>query len=424
MANPNGSHFDIIRVIIHFRCDYCNSTIHIFTFLRKFMNIELRKRKLLLILSVIALVVFVIVTLVLGEILIRVLFPASYYTPETLKTASIRYAPSIFSKHVFPQEEQALDTLGWDNAQWYINELGYRGRLFEVKKPEDTIRIVFFGGSQVFDSGASLGADWPHQVESILRSRGLPNIEVINAGTPGHATFDNLGRLYAEIHVFQPDYVILLNAWNDIKYFRGETTLLRRYLPIGPDVQSTDPRFNYQNEIDRLLCESSQVYVKLRHRYYNWRLRGGTEGRIPEKPESESSLQSSEYGLKQYKLNWNLFVDCARNIGAVPILMTQPRLVSPNNSESERSKIRYEYVNLTHDALLGSFQKTDEIIHEVAAEKGVVVIEASKELTGKGALFRDHVHLTKQGSQVLAEYVAARMAEILVYDQESSASSQ
>ena len=45
------------------------------------------------------------------------------------------------------------------------------------------------------------------------------HVEVINAGIPGHTSGDSLGRLYTEIWQWKPDYVIMYEAWNDIKYF-------------------------------------------------------------------------------------------------------------------------------------------------------------------------------------------------------------
>ena len=160
--------------------------------------------------------------------------------------------------------------------------------------------------------------DWPDQVQLNLINSGYTNVEVINAGIPGHATFDAVGRLYSEIWMFKPDLVILDECWNDIKYFTELSptqSLLRNYTPYDP---VKDPRVNCLNVVDCLLT-NSQLYLRLRSRYWDWKLNTGPEGAI----DNQLRLTSfSELGLEQYKLNLELFVDITRNIGATPILFT------------------------------------------------------------------------------------------------------
>jgi lysophospholipase L1-like esterase len=101
-----------------------------------------------------------------------------------------------------------------------------------------------------------------------------------------------------------------------------------------------------------------------------------------------------------------MFVDLARNIDAVPVLITQARLVSPKNSTAEKSKIGYDYPKMDHQTLVQAFEKTDEIIKSVAKTKRVRLIDASAEMTGVNEYFTDHVHLSKTGSGELARIVS------------------
>jgi len=125
------------------------------------------------------------------------------------------------------------------------------------------------------------------------------------------------------------------------------------------------------------------------------------------------SSNLSEVALRQYRLNVSTFVDLSRNINAVPILMTEARLVARNNNASEKKRIFYEHVLLTHEALCDAFEKTDEIINEVAKEKNAHLIDASKYVTGRDELFIDHVHLNATGSEELAKQVASQLRQIL-----------
>ncbi len=285
--------------------------------------------KNLWIFSLVLLILFSLFTFSLAEIATRLLRPKTP-DPKEFARQSLEYAPSIFSRHVFPQKEQIIYT-GSNEIRYYINKWGYRGHDFEIEKLQDTTRIIFMGGSQVFDQYSPRGQDWPHLIEKILMKKGL-QVEVINAGTPGHSTFDSLGRLYSEIHWFHPDYVVISHEYNDIKYFkfvRPEYSMLRMFKPLS---MNKNLFIEYTGFIDRILCKS-QLYLKLRNRYYNKKLRPGGEGVITEE---NIVSELSPYGPIQYELNLNLLVDLIRDIGAVPILLIQPRLVSPDNSLKEK----------------------------------------------------------------------------------------
>jgi hypothetical protein len=367
---------------------------------------KLVPRKRLLLIAVIT-IGSVLLGLVLAEITVRKTSKAGYVTPEIVRNRSLRYSPAVFARNVFPQTEARAYADWAGTIKYYINDNGYRGHGFAFTKPPGVIRIMIYGGSAVFDPYQTEGQDWPHRVETILRQNGFPQVEVINAGIPNHASFDCFGRLFAEGHLLNPDYLILSNAWNDIKTFRSSTPLLRRYQPYN--VQE-DPRVNYQSTVDRLMCEHSQLYVRLRDRYYNWKLAIGPEGSIPQ---SEYLSDFSRPALRQYRIDQEIFVDLAREIGAIPILMTEARLASESNTESQKSRIHYEYVRLTHQGLLRSYEAVEETVRQVSSEKGVDLIDVSKNMDGKDEFFVDQVHLTEKGSAELARITAQELAELI-----------
>ena len=176
----------------------------------------------------------VFVTLLVAELGVRVFSPmprlGGAIDPSTPLPA-LRYERSSFSRHVLPATEHRVLRNG---ALYRINDKGYRGRDFDWEKPPGVVRVLVYGGSAVFDILASEGEDWPSRVQRLLASRGHEHVEVINAGIPGHASFDSLGRLLAEGHRLNPDFTILYNAWNDIKTFRMDESLLRGIRPHRP----------------------------------------------------------------------------------------------------------------------------------------------------------------------------------------------
>ena len=167
-----------------------------------------------------------------------------------------------------------------------------------------------------------------------------------------------------------------------------------------------NPFIEYQGPWDRFLS-SSQLYVKFRNRYYSWKYPVGDEGVILQ---AEYKDTYSPYAVKQYRLDVELIVDACRNIGATPVLVTQATLASANNSPEERKMIQYHYQHLTHPALVRAFDETYGVLRSVGKEKKVAVLDLAKEFNGKVELFTDAVHLTKKGSEKVADRVAGFLA--------------
>jgi len=371
---------------------------------------NLRRKKVFTALSVL---MSIGVLVLLGEAGVRLFVQNGEITPEVLRNRSVQYEPVIFARHAFKQEARLVNNPFGKKKKlyWEINEKGYRGPNFEVPKPEGITRLIIFGGSSVFDTKSTKGEDWPHRVEAKLRESGFTNVEVINAGVIGHTALESVGRLFAEGFVFQPDYVLIYNAWNDIKYLGSSKTVLRT---LQPSLQGFDPRIHYSHFIDRWLCDFSQLYTVLRRIYYKTKMKIGKEG-LKKAGDTQNSISTlNPNGFRQYQLAMETFVDLARNIGAEPILMTQARLVSTKVLTPEkRKRVDYHHVGLSHEALVETFDTLDDIVRSVSAKKGAKLIDASAHLSGKDWAFDDHVHVEPKGSDALAQFVADHFKKIL-----------
>jgi len=367
-----------------------------------------------------------LVSLLAAEITVRLLF--RYNTPDTLDAASLKYKPSIFSRHLFRVNQEVYLGTGWDRRGGQhdsgrlvrINSHGFRGDEFPLEKPTESQRVIVIGGSAVFDIHASHGNDWPHLTQQDLRESGWANAEIINAGIPAHATFDALGRLYSSLWLLSPDYIVLNNAWNDIKYF----TRLSPEQPLSeiysPYMENSDPLRNYRGPVDRVLC-ASQLYVKLRTRYWLWKTKRGSEGAVLE---SNSSNYLSEFAKDQYESTIRSFVLVARVFGIEPILMTQPTLVQSDNTEDDKSRIGLDFQDLNHDQLEQAFTFCNATVRKIASEMQVTLVDADARLSGRSEFFRDHVHTTAAGSKELAELLAGALEQAFEAHEEMGIASE
>lgn len=114
------------------------------------------------------------------------------------------------------------------------NSHGLRGPETTYKKPGDTYRILVLGDSFAEGYVVDLDSTVARVQERLLNSRGERRYEVINGGTRGYSTdqellfFDTDGRRYG------PDLTILLFYVNDVwyngqaRYWRGSKPLFTR----------------------------------------------------------------------------------------------------------------------------------------------------------------------------------------------------
>ena len=351
--------------------------------------------------------------LLLGEIGIRLFVENSEITPDVLRRHSLQYEPALFARHIFKAKAQSVShSFGNKKGlQWEINEKGYRGNNFNVSKPDNTIRLIVYGGSATFDTRADKNSDWPHLLEISLRKAGFTHIEVINSGAPGHTAVESVGKFFTEGFMFSPDYVLLYNAWNDMKYFNSNQSFLRT---VKPEQHQFDYRIHNKNFLDQWLCNSSHLYNVLRRVYFKKKLKLGREGIITSQDVQLPITSLNPLQFHQYQLAAEMFVDLAHNIGAKPILITQARLVHPENTEEQKKRIDYHHVGLNHKAIVETFSRQDDIIKDVGLRKKVPVLDASQEFSGMDWVFHDHVHFQPEGSQAMAEFISLKLQEILI----------
>ena len=347
----------------------------------------------------------VVLALVGAEVALRVAGAVGILGPHVRPDQDVQYVGAVMARHVIKAE--AVDVPVRAGLHFPINSRGYRGPEFADRAPPGTVRIVFYGGSQVFDIGATGQSDWPHRVQTLLRARGLP-VEVINAGIAGHASVDAVGRLLTEGHLWHPDIVVLDNAWNDMKDFRIDGPLLRSMKPLPA---TGDPRATYSGPIDKALCHVSRLYTSVRSRVLNWWLAADSEGIVG--PVRVAADHVDARGLAQYRLNVETFASLARLAGAVPVLMTQPRLARPDATPAMQAVMQLHFVGLTLAGVCDAYAAVDRTLREVAQAEPCPLIDAAREVPADLEHFVDMVHTTAAGGDAVARVVADGLAGIV-----------
>jgi lysophospholipase L1-like esterase len=327
-------------------------------------------------------------------------------TVASQRAESIEYTAATFTRFRLVPKDVVMP----GDAPVHINNRGYRGPEIAARKRDGQIRMVFLGGSQVFD----FYNDWPGMAGEALRGRGL-DVEVINAGAPGHDSTDSVGKLLTDVWTLEPDILFLCNAWNDIKYFSWlspEDPYAR--LPLtAPQTVPQDWRI-HPTGIDRLLTVSA-IYRQFRWGFVQLAFAEEGGRRAPD-DRATSPARVGAWGPRQYRLNLALAASLARHIGAELVLCKQARLPVPGGTGPAQEGAR-EYAirnwRMPVDQLMQAFDICDRIIEEVAAEAGLAVIDMNAALSGRGEYFADSIHFSRAGAGAAANHVAGAIAPIV-----------
>jgi lysophospholipase L1-like esterase len=274
------------------------------------------------------------------------------------------------------------------------NSLGYRGPEITLKKPANTFRIACIGGSSTYGHGPSTQEKtWPAQLEAKLE-RYYPGlrIQVINCGTSGYSTFENMINLPLRIVDLEPDLVILYQSINDMhcgvkpgKYMRDN----RHWRAVFHIPKKTG--------LERVL-EHSMTFLVYRWVFTDYMTMGDLaattivnfdSGYMPD--------QWHEEELECFRRNLRAMIAVAREFGAEVLLSTQACFEEHLKLESERRSMRLHA----------------KILHELARDYETYFVDnASWDLMPQQKeLYTRDVHLTDKGADRLSENFARYIVE-------------
>ncbi len=173
--------------------------------------------------------------------------------------------PSL-TKQSFPHRETGGSFMVSTDAQ------GLRAPLHALDpSPADPFRIMFLGCSTTFGWGVEDDQTYPAMVERALRAEGRSDVEIINAGQPGHTSFQGTWLYKTVASAYHPDLVFFGYVVQDARkaaYSDASQALLQQ-----------DARLLKQSVLYR-----SRMYLGLRTLIDTWRIQakeradGGDDG--------------------------------------------------------------------------------------------------------------------------------------------------
>jgi lysophospholipase L1-like esterase len=255
------------------------------------------------------------------------------------------------------------------------------GRRFE--DPEAT--IAFLGGSTTECSAVTEELRFPALVSTLLEEKGI-RANTLNAGQSGNNTQDALNVLLNHVVFDRPDVAVLMEAANDIGVLAGSHSY-QRTMSGGTSAS-------------RWFLQWLSSHLSLAGAARGW-LRPMAVRTAPE-DRANIPRESVHVPTLEYEHRLRAFVGLCRAFDIEPVLMTQPAV-------SMKTALTPYWVELKNQ------ERFNNVIRAIAAEQDVTLIDLARHVGEQEGwdqpmrIFYDGIHVTDEGSRVLAAYIADRL---------------
>jgi len=168
-----------------------------------------------------------LLVIALAELLVRVL-PLSHGLPYDVQV--ITKYDSLLGWSKIPNARRNFVTEEYRISE-SINSMGIRGPEYSTHKPPGEYRILLLGDSYAEGYTVNFRDLFSEVLKRRLNKLGTGSYEVINTGTRGYSTDQELLALSTYAGIYSPDLIVLLFYVNDV-WFNSQSRYWRGYKPV------------------------------------------------------------------------------------------------------------------------------------------------------------------------------------------------
>ncbi|MEX8522837.1 MAG: SGNH/GDSL hydrolase family protein [Leptothrix ochracea] len=290
-------------------------------------------------------------------------------------------------------------------GKWQMNALGFRGpELAPPSGSRSALRVMTVGASETFGLYESPERDYPRQLEALLRrAPGLASASVVNIALPGM----RIGRtayLERSLQKAPSQWVLIYpTPANYIGTTVGFCAEPPATFPASPEPERPEPRL--KGKLVTLLKQHLPLAVMtlLRRASIRW-------------AERHLAVMDSlpEATLDAFVADVDCALQAAQRHGARVVLSTHPNLFGPELAAGDGAALtawRSFYPELREAGFLDMERRANARLRQLAAQRGVPLVDAAAQIPGGTQTFADFVHFTDAGAERMASLAAQTILE-------------
>lgn len=324
------------------------------------------------------------ISLLLAELVSRFFLPV----PAIHKLPGVKFIADKDCGYIMAPKQKAY-TLG---SRATINQWGFRGKDWSLKKNEGTQRVAVLGSSYGFGHGVGDEEFFPAQLEAILnRSKTDARYEVMSFGVGGYDTGHEYNVFKKYALQFEPDILVVAFFMNDLLFIKDYGF----YAEMFAIQEKNFSRFQWEL---RNLFRHSRLLMFL------WDYLKDFRGRTPSEVEKMFNAYSVEGVMPPSGPNAEGWSYVTEKLKAINQLAKQSGMetiliVIPTHQEMLNPKANPRYVGY---------------LEKIASEEGMGFIPVLKLFKDSGKDPWDYMipydfHLSKEGHRVMAEAIAEKI---------------
>jgi lysophospholipase L1-like esterase len=352
-------------------------------------------------------------TRLLGQLLlILIVFEAllHIYNPLPFRVRGNRIVLPVHQRYTFHNDRASkLDPVTHHTK----NSLGFRG----PEPPKDfagRLTLVTIGGSTTECLFLSDGKTWTDAMARRL-AQAFPDIWVNNAGLDGQSTYGHLILLRDFVDGLHPRVAVFLIGANDIGLDAGnpyDTALT----PPRSRVRSIASFLTDHLELAGLAQNLVRVARTHEDGFGHGQIDVRTLTRLEDNPdETRVTLAKYSAPLPSFAERVAALVEECRRHGIEPVLVTQPWLNGEAIDPSTGVDLALVQVRgAANGRLWWRVQELyNDVTRRVAKDRGVLLVDAAREMPKDSRLFYDFMHYTNDGAAALGAIVASHLEPFL-----------
>ncbi len=277
--------------------------------------------------------------------------------------------------------------------------------------------IVFFGGSTTECMYMEENLRFPYQVGKRLAQveTGAP-IVTANGGVSGNHAMHSTVNLLAKGVPLSPRLVVFMHNINDLAMLLKTKSYWQapenRAL-VKSKTQKINEQFSFIQRAKKWVKSGLEFLIPNMYKRLKNMSSGASHVVVDEFKEFRSPGKSTPNFSairKQYRNAVQQFVSTARNFDMEVVLMTQ---FNRFNLEDVFIKNTYELVDnpVDYDTFCEYYNAFNEEVRSIADQEGVFLIDLEELVASDKRYIYDAVHLNPNGSDLVAQLIAERLAE-------------
>ena len=277
-------------------------------------------------------------------------------------------------------------------------------------KKNQSIDIIFMGGSTTECIFVDEDARFPYLVSKILQNIDNSPIKTINGGVSGNHSIHSLLNFLSKGIPLKPNFIVLMHGINDAGTLYN--TFSYWDAPISRSIVQVNKTESSFPQILKIFKDiiAPNIWKKTRHLFEDKMSVLYEDEWANYRNKNDKNIDELKNLLKKdFKSSLISFVKVAKAWKIEPIFMTQFNRI---NLDDEKIKESYEKKQhlIPYESFVILHKLSMDIVREVAEEEDVFLIDLAKKVSSTPKYIYDSVHLNREGSELVAQIISKELA--------------